>query len=117
MNNSSPVSFALQHSSWQALQTDLLVMGGCGQEQMGFPSHVRLQTARPTRGGSLLLGGDEQEPQLLKMDAETLLPYVARALFCSGGTGVFSLLPDPWQHLTEFVNHRGTFWGSQGPSV
>lgn len=46
---------------------------------------------------ALLLGGDKQEPQLLKMDVESLLPvpYAAEALFCSGRKGVFSILPRP----------------------
>lgn len=53
---------------------------------MGFPSHVLLQTARRThthKEEALLLGGDKQGPQLLKMDAENLLPVPSVAELCS----------------------------------
>lgn len=59
---------------------------------MGFPSHVPLQTAQHTHAEeALLLGGDKQEPQLLKMDAENLLsmPYVAKLCSVLEESGCF----------------------------
>lgn len=110
MNNSSPVSFALKQQLLASSADEFACHGWAWAGADGIPqsrvpadsaTHTRRKPCFSEEGGD----GDEQEPQLLKMDAENLLPYVARALFCSGGKGVFSLLAHPWQHLTEFVNH------------